>query len=157
MVSTNHLKKVVHVAPQLKHTQAIPSLRVDQIRQKEVNPDSNVRVVQIGKKSAAPFYLRIVKELFSEVKVERICLEATSVDSNQKAMRVANSLVRWGYGSIIKLSMKKSSTLLMVHVERAPTFKQSFDLFAEEKTHCLKERREQKMKTKLEKPTEQDP
>ena len=63
-------------------------------------------------------------------------------------MRIANSLIRWGYGFIVKLSMKKSNTLLMVHMERAPTFQASLDSFQEEKTKTLSEMRERKARSK---------
>ena len=45
--------------------------------------------------------------------------------------------------------MKKSNTLLMVHVENSHTFKQAFDAFQQERTLSLKERRELKVKNKL--------
>ena len=71
-------------------------------------------------------------------------------------MRISNSLSRWGYGNIVKLSMKKSNTLLMVHVERAPTFETSLEEFQEEKAKTLAEVRERKAKSKAPKEVSSD-
>ena len=126
--STKHLKKVVRVANTPKCSEKVLSQKVD-LSQNEVNPDSNVFVVTVGSKKDAPCYLRLIKDALSGEKFQRICIEATSADCNAKAIRVANSLVRWGYGAIVKLSMKMNNTLLMVHLEKSATFKQAFESF----------------------------
>ena len=115
-----------------------------------------MHTIQVGKKQTAPNYIRLAKRRLASSKFERICIEATSVDSNAKAMRISNSLSRWGYGNIVKLSMKKSNTLLMVHVERAPTFETSLEEFQEEKAKTLAEIRERKAKSKAPKEVSSD-
>ena len=94
---TDQLKKVVKATKRTKGSELSEQRNFD-LGQNAVNPESNVFVVQVGARNAAPRYLNLCKDRLSSDKFQRICIEAVSVDCNPKAMRVANSLVRWGYG-----------------------------------------------------------
>ena len=64
-IDTNHLKKVVRKEKGKSALTTCCSVKPDHLGQKTVNLASNVHVVQVGCKNAAPFYLRLIKLIFS--------------------------------------------------------------------------------------------
>ena len=87
--------------------------------------------VLIGRRPAI-VYLNLLKSIFAQEKHDVLHLQGVG-NSNSKVIQIANLMIKWSYGAIVKIQTKQPS-LLIISIKKSANFKEVFDAFEVERT-----------------------